>query len=168
MIFVYLLGVVLVAYAALFVYKTKTGSPYVPSGDEHIKRLMKYVKKGMDVADLGCGDGRVLIEAARHGAKRADGWEIEPWVWIDSRFRIHDSRMGNKVKTYFGDMWTADLSPYDLIFVYQLTRFAKRFREKILRECRPGTIVVANTYPIPGLPYPKTDRQLWVYEIGRK
>ena len=168
MIFLYFLAGILILYAVLFVYKTKTGSPSVMSRPEHVERFMKYVRSGIKVADLGCGDGSVLIEAVKHGAASGDGWEIEPLVWLDSRFKIHDLRMGNKVKTHFGDMWGADLSPYDLIYVYQLTRFAKRFREKIQRECRPGTIVVANTYPIPGLSNPRRDGELWVYEIGYK
>ena len=54
MIFVYLLGVIVVLYATLFVYKTKTGSPSVMSRPDHVRRLMKYVKKGARVADLGC------------------------------------------------------------------------------------------------------------------
>ena len=164
-IFAYIFGSLILLYAGLFVYKTKTGSPYVPSSDEHIKRLMKYVKKGMRVADLGCGDGRVLVEAIKQGARSGDGWEIEPLVWLKAKQEVRREKLDSRVRIYLGDMWGADLSKYNLIFVYQLTRFAKRFREKILREAKKGTIIVANTYPIPGLPHPTRNGALWVYEL---
>ncbi len=168
MIFLYFLAGVLILYAALFVYKTKTGSPSVMSRPEHVERFMKYVRGGMKVADLGCGDGSILIGAVKHGAASGDGWEIEPVVWLKAKREVRREMLDSRIHIHFGDMWGADLSPYDLIYVYQLTRFAKKFREKIARECKPGALVVANTYPIPSLRQIKRDGELWVYEIGHK
>jgi len=162
---VYVLALATIAYIALFMYKTKTGSPYVASKDAHIRRLMKYIKRGMRVADLGCGDGRVLIEAVKHGAKQAEGWEIEPHVWLLAKQEVRKEKLDDRVKVYFGDMWKADLSVYDLVFVYQLTRYSERFRKKCETEMKRGSLVVANTYPIEGLTLLKKDQELFVYQI---
>lgn len=162
----YLLGGLLLWYIIIFIYKTKTGSPSIWSTDDHIDRLMKYIKPGMCVADLGCGDGRILIAAVSAGASRAEGWEIEPAVWVSAKRRVARHSMNDKIIIHFGDMWKADLSRFDLVYVYQLTRYAPRFVAKCRREMRPGTYVIANTYPLKGLPLSQADKELYIYKIG--
>lgn len=161
----YLLVGILIIYCLIFVYKTKTGSPSVWSRDEHIRNAVKYVKPKMRVADLGCGDGRVLIAAVRAGAAQAEGWEIEPAVWLAAKRNIVLANLKNKVKIHFGDMWRADLSQVDLVYVYQLTRYAPRFVDKCRRELKRGAWVVANTYPLAGLPLVKQDGELFIYRM---
>lgn len=161
----YFLGGLLLWYCIIFVYKTKTGSPSVWSKDEHIKRLLKYVKPGMKVADMGCGDGRVLVEAVKAGARTGEGWEIEPYVWVKARQNVSRAGLERRIKIHFSDMWGADLSKYDLLFVYQLTRYAPRFAAKCKKEMKKGSLVIANTYPIDGLPLLKRDKELYVYQM---
>ena len=161
----YFLGGLLLWYIIIFVYKTKTGSPSVWSKDEHIARLLTYVKPNMKVADLGCGDGRVLIAAVKAGAKFGEGWEIEPYVYYQAERNIKNEQLQKRITVHFSDMWGADLKPYDLVYVYQLTRYAPRFVAKCKREMRAGTTVIANTYPLDGLKLVKTDHELFVYMI---
>lgn len=163
----YFFGGLLLWYILIFIYKTKTGSPSIWSTDAHIARLTRYVKPGMKIADLGCGDGRVLISAVSKGAVRADGWEIEPAVWIAATFKVHKLKLHDAIKIHFADMWRADLSPYDLVYVYQLTRYAPRFVAKCRREMKPGSYVIANTYPLEGLPLEKRDNELYIYKIAK-
>jgi cyclopropane fatty-acyl-phospholipid synthase-like methyltransferase len=160
-----LLVFVFVAYAVIFVVKTKTGSPSVWSKDSHIKHLLKYVTKGMKVADLGAGDGRVLIDMVQVGALSGEGWEIEPIVWAMAQREIRKQKLDDRIKVHFSDMWQADLSQYDLVYVYQLTQFAPRFVAKAKREMKKGSLVIANTYPLEGLPILKTDHELFVYRM---
>jgi len=154
----------LVAYAGLFIYKTKTGSPSLMSKQAEITRLSKYIKPGMRVADLGCGDGEVLRALAERGA-RGEGWEIEPWYYLRAICANLKEKTGNKVKIHWGDMWRARLSRFELVYVYQLTRYSERFAKKCQREMRPGTLVVANTYPIHQLKLAKKDGKLFLYRI---
>lgn len=160
-----LLLVIVIVYLVIFVYKTKTGSPYVPSTDKHIKRALKYIKKGDVVYDLGAGDGRVLIEALKGGAGKAKGWEIEPHVWVKGLINIHRAKMQKNIEWHMGDMWRADLSRADVVFVYQLKRYSDRFAKKCRKEMRPGSLVIANTYPINKLGKAKRDGDLLVYRI---
>jgi len=161
----YLLGGILLWYVLIFVYKTKTGSPSVMSKDRHVKRLVKYVKPGMKVADLGCGNAEVMCEMVGAGAKLAEGWEIEPLVYLMARIKIWEQGMQESVKVHFGDMWRAELAKYDLVYVYQLTRYAPRFVAKCRREMKKGAIVIANTYPLRGLPLVKRDGELLIYQL---
>lgn len=155
----------LAGYAGIFVYKTKTGSPSIWSKDEHIKRLVRWVKPGTKIADMGAGDGRVLIAAVKAGAKVAEGWEIEPAAWLAAKINVKKARLSKKIKIHFGDMWRANLENYDLVYVYQLTRYAPRFVKKCQSEMKPGSIVVANTYPLEGLKLWQRDRELYIYVI---
>lgn len=147
----YLFAIILFCYIAIFIYKTKTGSPSVMSKQKDVKTILKYVREGMKVADMGCGNAEVLIEMVQQGAKSAEGWEIEPLVYWQARANIWKRGMSGKVKVNFASMWGADLSKYDLIYVYQLTRYAAKFVKKIKKEMKKGAIVVANTYPLDGL-----------------
>lgn len=156
---------VFVVYSVIFVYKTKTGSPYIPSKDKQIKKMVTYIKKGDVVADMGAGDGRLLIAAIKAGAKEARGWEIEPVVWLRGWFNIRKLGLNDRVSLVLGDMWRGDLSKYDVVFVYQLERFSERFVEKCKKEMKPGSIVVANTYPLKGLPLHKRNKELFIYAL---
>lgn len=161
----YALGILLIIYCLIFVYKTKTGSPSVMSQTKAMKRVGKYVKPGMKVADLGAGDGSALIEMVKAGATTGEGWEIEPWVWLQAQRKIYAARLQGQIKVNFGDMWRADLGKYELLYVYQLTRYAPRLVKKIRQEMNRGSVVVANTYPLKGLPLAKKDGELYIYRI---
>lgn len=160
-----LIGLLVVGYSVIFVWKTKTGSPSVWSKNQHIKRLVKYIKPGMKVADMGCGDGRVMVAAVKAGAEMAEGWEIEPAAYIAAKITVKKAKMQNQITVHFGDMWGAKLGKFDLVYVYQLTRYAPRFAAKCKKEMRQGTIVVANTYPIVGLCEIARDKYMYVYMI---
>lgn len=161
-VLVWIIGIILFLYAILFVYKTKTGSPYVPSKGSQIKVMMKYVGRGDRIADMGAGDGRLLEKAVIKGAHAAWGWEIEPYVWLVGYLRLRKYRSAHLI---LGDMWRADLSQFDVVFVYQLERFAKRFARKCLEEMKTGSIVIANTYPLKDLPLHRRDGVLYIYKI---
>ncbi len=163
---VFLAGVVL-AYVVIFVYKTKTGSPYLPSKKVEIEKMLKYVGRGKVVADMGAGDGRLLIEAVRAGAREAWGWEIEPLVWLKGKLKIkrEKANIRDKIHLKWGDMWQADLSKVDVLLVYQLEKFNQRLAEKCKREMKSGTIVVANRYPIEGLKLWRREGNVLVYRL---
>lgn len=163
--FWWIFGILAFLYAVIFVYKTKTGSPYVPSNHFQIEVLTNYIKKGDVVADMGCGDGRVLISLIKAGARQADGWEIEPLVWLKAWYNVRLAKMESKIDVKLGDMWRADLSKYDVVFVYQLEQFAPKFVEKAKREMKSGSLVIANTYPLEGLSLVQSDGPLLIYKM---
>lgn len=161
----YFLGGILLWYCLIFVYKTKTGSPSVMSEDKDVKHLLKYVKPGMKVADLGCGDAGVLVKMIEVGAEAGEGWEIEPMYYLKALKRIKTTKLEKQIKIHFDDMWRAKLERFQLVYVYQLTRYAPKFVKKCLQELKRGSIVVANTYPLKGLRLIKKDHKLFVYKI---
>lgn len=130
-----------------------------------ILKLVKYVKPGMKVADMGAGDGEALVAMVNKGAVWGEGWEIEPWYYLKAQVGIWKARRQGAVKVRFGDMWKAHLGDFDLVYVYQLPRYAKKFGRKCKQEMKKGAVVVANTYPLVGLGESKRDGEMYVYRI---
>ena len=163
-----ILGLIIFSYLVLFVYKTKTGSPYLPSQDQDIELILKHVPPKTIVCDLGAGDGRVMQALlTQRQAKEVWGWEIEPLVWLKGwlNFRHLTPTQRAKVHYYLGDMWRADFSHFDVLIVYQLERFTQKLADKCKREMKPGSLVIANTYPIKNLKPIKQDGKILIYTI---
>ncbi len=163
-----LLGLIIFSYLILFVYKTKTGSPYLPSRNQEIALILKHIPSNAIVCDLGAGDGRIMQALLdNQKAKEVWGWEIEPLVWLKGwlNFRRLKPSQRAKIHYHLGDMWRADFSPFDVLIVYQLERFTQKLADKCKREMKPGSLIIANTYPIKGLKKLKQDGKILIYTI---
>jgi len=137
-----------------FVYTSFKGSPYVPLPKERLKTITSFIKPGDHVADLGCGDGRILIEAVKQGASFAQGWESDFLVYLTALWRTRKSGVDHKkIKIHFGDMWRADLSQVDIVYLYQMTKYMGPVKSKILPQLKPGTLIISPDYQIPGLKF---------------
>jgi predicted RNA methylase len=146
---------------------TLTGAPFVPSHQKALKDIvgLAQIKKGETVYDLGSGDGRILIEAAKKGA-RSFGWEINPFLWLISKIKIRLLGLQKNVKVYWGNFWTQDLSKADVIFFFLITYWMKTLEKKILKEARVGTKIIAYIFPLPTLkPLKKTKTGVYFYKI---
>lgn len=154
-------------WMATFVYTNYRGSPYVPIKPERYRNILKFIKKGDRVADLGCGDGRMLAEAIKLGAARADGWELDALVFTLAQKRL--SKLGAKprakIKVHFGDFWRAKVADFNVIYVYQMTKYLGPFKETILPQLKTGTLILSPDYQIPGMKYWKKDKGIFVYRV---
>ncbi|HEX5448283.1 MAG TPA: class I SAM-dependent methyltransferase [Candidatus Saccharimonadales bacterium] len=137
--------VVILAYGFVLLF----GAPYFPSLRPHVKAALKLLdlKKGQVVYDLGCGDGRFLRSAAKHGLV-AVGYELNPfmfaWSWLTTR------RYGRRVKVRFGNFWHADLSEADAIFVFLLDKYMPKLDERIRATAKKHVKLASHTFKIPG------------------
>lgn len=130
--------------------------PYVPTKKRVVAVMVKAarLKPQETVFDLGCGDGRLLLEAERFAKTRrtqirAVGFEIAPLVFALAWLRkiIKNSTIRLKFQSFF----SADLRPANVIFCYLLPNVMPRLAAKIKKECRKGTRIISNTFHIPGL-----------------
>lgn len=165
--------ILLVLFGATLLVNAFTGIPYVPSRTHIAKKLIEYakIKKGDTVFDLGCGDGRLLTYAAKSQNITAIGYEIAPMVYLAAETRRLFSKNRAKIDIRFESMFRADLKKADVIFVYLMPKILPKIAEKIIRECRPGTRVVSNTFKIPNLKLAKRIPKrrhyptIYIYEI---
>ncbi|HUX20907.1 MAG TPA: methyltransferase domain-containing protein [Spirochaetia bacterium] len=117
------------------------------------------------VADLGSGDGRVLIALARRGAE-AHGYEINPVLVLRSRRNIRRAGVSARAFVHWQSFWRADLSSYTLVTTYQVGFIMGRLESKVMREMATGTRVVSHHWTFPTLRPERSDGDIYVYRIG--
>lgn len=131
-------------------------APYIPTRMEAIRKILKLagVKKGKKIYELGSGDGRVVIEAAKMGAESI-GIE-QSWIRVlYSRYKA--SNLYN-AKFYHGNIFSKDYSDGDIVYIYLLLKGVAKLEEKLKKELKKGSIVVTQTYHFPNWkPFKKVD-----------
>ena len=97
------------------------------------------------VYDLGCGDGRMVIMAARRGA-RGFGMDIDPELIRTANRHAERAGVADRAKFAVQDLFTTDLSPASVVTLYLSPEFNLRLRPKLLRELKPGSRVVSHDF----------------------
>ncbi|MCX6792169.1 MAG: hypothetical protein NT149_03985 [Candidatus Gottesmanbacteria bacterium] len=120
-----------------------TGAPFVPTKNAAAEAMIRLagITKGDMVYDLGSGDGKLLLLAAKKGA-RAIGYEINPLLVLLSNLR--------GARTRWKNFWNADIHDADVIFIYLLPWKMERLASKLKTECKKGTVIVSNSFIFPG------------------
>lgn len=122
--------------------------PYVPTSAAVVEAMLKLagVKNGDMVYDLGCGDGRIVIAAAKNFGARGVGVDINPDRIREANENARTAGVQNRVRFLERDMFTADIHDADVVTLYLLSSVNLKLRSKLLQELRPGTRVVSNTF----------------------
>ena len=142
-----LLALVTVAY--IIYIQLIPGAFYYPSAPNRVKTIFDNIKISAKdtVIDLGSGDGRLLIAAAKKGAK-AIGYEMNPALVHQSRQKVKDLKLSKSIKIEAKNFWHADLSQATVICVYQFPKYITKL-EKILKKSKKPVTVISNDYPFP-------------------
>ncbi len=125
--------------------------PFVPTPYPVIRAMIRMADmKGKEVVyDLGAGDGRLLQEVLRiHPEATAIGCEVIPTVWLLSQARRVVRRTPFVLK--LKDALKEDVSKADRVFLYLFPSVMADLARKFDRELHPGTVVISNTFKIPG------------------
>ena len=122
--------------------------PYVPSKPEVVSEMLRMARVGKDdlLYDLGCGDGRIVITAARLFGTRGVGIDIDPERIRESKENAVEAGVSHLVKFFEQDIFEADFREASVVSLYLLTSVNLRLRPKLLSQLRPGTRVVSHNY----------------------
>jgi SAM-dependent methyltransferase len=125
--------------------------PFVPSKNIVAKKLIEEadIKDGQKIYDLGCGDGRLLIEASKNKKVKAIGYEISPMAYILGKINTWFKRSKAEVK--FKNFFHQNLKDANVIFLYLLPEILPAVGDKIKEECAKGTRIISNTFKLPNL-----------------
>lgn len=122
--------------------------PYVPTPEDVVSEMLRVavVTQKDVVYDLGSGDGRVVIAAARDFGARGVGLEIDRHLVAESQNNAREAGVAHLVEIVHADLFRTDLSPATVVTFYLLPSVAEALRPKLLRELAPGTRVVSHNY----------------------
>jgi len=132
----------------------KSVSPYAATPDSVVEAMLKLASVGPRdyVIDLGSGDGRLVITAAKAHGARGLGVDIDgKMVDLAKRFAERDG-VQDRAQFIVQDLFETDVRPATVVTIYLLPTIMKRVGEKLRAELRPGTRVVVHDFPLPGWP----------------
>lgn len=126
----------------------KLDVPYVPTTVQAVQAMLRLagVQKNDVVYDLGCGDGRIVIAAAKEFGARGVGIDLDPQRIAEARENARQAGVENQVGFQEGDLFQADIHEATVVTLFLLTSVNEKLRPKLLRDLKPGTRVVSNTF----------------------
>lgn len=123
-------------------------TPYLPSTTVAVDEMLRLADVGPNdlVADLGSGDGRVVIAAARDYGARGLGIEIDPKLVAESQANARQAGVAERVAFRQGDVLTADYRAATVVTLYLLPNLVEKLKPGLLDGLKPGTRIVAHDY----------------------
>jgi precorrin-6B methylase 2 len=145
----------LLTWATVFVFAQQTPTatrtpdvPYVPTNQEVVDAMLKLAKvtKNDVVYDLGCGDGRIVITAAKNYGATGTGIDINPQRIKEARQNAAAAQVNDKVKFKEADLFETDFSEATVVTLYLLPSVNLKLRPILLKQLKPGTRIVSHAF----------------------
>jgi SAM-dependent methyltransferase len=147
------LTLLLVTWTALFALAQQPNGrtpdvPYVPTDQDVVDGMLKLAKvtKNDVVYDLGCGDGRIVITAAKKYGATGTGIDINPQRIKEARQNATTAQVTDKVTFVEGDLFDTDFSKATVVTLYLLPSVNLRLRPILLKQLKPGTRIVSHAF----------------------
>jgi len=131
--------------------RVKTDAPFKPTPPEVVARMLELAAIRPDdvLYDLGCGDGRIVIEAAKRYGIKAVGFDIDPARVRESRENVAKAGVGDLVTIRQADIFRADLTGASVVTLYLLPNLNVRLMPQLAR-LKPGSRIVSNSFGMKG------------------
>jgi 16S rRNA G966 N2-methylase RsmD len=119
---------------------------YEPTPMDVVQAMLELAKVGREdlVADLGCGDGRIVIEAVRRHGARGLCVDIDPERIAEARQNAHAAGVADRITFLNQDLFATDLRGVTAVMLFLSPQFNLRLRPKLARELAPGARVVSH------------------------
>lgn len=127
-------------------------APSVGSPENAVEAMIRAadLKPGETLYDLGCGDGRILITAAKKHKIQAVGIEISSSLAEQAALEVRKNNLQKRVKIIHGNFMSTDLSAANVVTIYLAPNANEALRPNLERELKPSTRVVSYDYPVEG------------------
>ncbi|HET9664892.1 MAG TPA: class I SAM-dependent methyltransferase [Burkholderiales bacterium] len=175
----FLMGVIVLAGSAPLARAQVSDVPYVPTPPNVVDVMLGIAKVGPDdyVIDLGSGDGRIVIAAARKYGARGFGVDIDDALVDEARRQARRQGVSDRVTFATRNLFITDISDATVITMYLFPQVNMQLRPRFLKELKPGTRIVSHEFdldewqpdakvvvPVPDKPYgdPSSNVFLWV------
>jgi hypothetical protein len=143
-IFIIVILFILACFAVVLLF----GAPYLPTLKHQQAEALKMLdlKRGETLLELGCGDGRMLVTAAKQGINGV-GYELNPIIYLIAKIVTFKHR--RLVRVEYGNFWHKKWPPADGIYVFLHTRFMNKLDNKVIQQYNGKKIkLVSYAFPI--------------------
>lgn len=148
------------------------GAGYDPTPMKTVRKMLQLAEVGKDdtVYDLGCGDGRIILVAAREFGAKAIGIEADLLRFLYTRLRVFFSEERDKIEVIFGNFMNKDISDATCVTVFLFTKGNDLLLPKFREELAPGTRVISYLWRFKDWVPVKTDplEELYLYKIPER
>ncbi len=127
-------------------------TPYLPSTHVAVDEMLRLAEVGPQdvVVDLGSGDGRIVIAAAKYFGARGFGVDIDEKLVAEANANARAAGVAELARFYQRDVFATDIREATVVTMYLLPSLVNRLRPKLLAELKPGTRIVAHDFGIDG------------------
>ncbi|XP_011180933.2 ATP synthase subunit C lysine N-methyltransferase [Zeugodacus cucurbitae] len=146
--------------------------PYVPATNEQVRNVLNFLPKNSQskLLDIGSGDGRIVVAAAKNGIN-ADGVELNPWLVWYSRLSALRQGVHNKTHFYRRDLWKYSVAPYEYVVIFGVEQMMQDLETKLIAESSINAKIIACRFPLPNLqPQRIIDEgvnTVWFYDLDK-
>ncbi|HXK02358.1 MAG TPA: class I SAM-dependent methyltransferase [Verrucomicrobiae bacterium] len=122
--------------------------PYVPTTEEAVAAMLRLAEvKNTDIVyDLGCGDGRIVVAAARNYGAKGVGIDIDPQRIAEANANAKRAGVEKLVRFEENDLFQADIKEATVVTLFLLSSVNLKLKPKLLADLKPGTRIVSNTF----------------------
>lgn len=163
--FVLLFFIILLAFILFNFFSFFHGAPFVPTTRKNLHAMIELAnpKPNERVAEIGSGDGRIVLELAKKGAV-VDGYEINPVLVFYSIILIYKHHLQKNARIHWKSFWDVDFSQFTLVTVYCLNTSMGKLEKKLMKELPKNARIVSNTFSFPNLKPIKTKGKVKLYK----
>jgi len=148
--------------------------PYVPTPMDAVRKMLEMARVTQRdlLYDLGCGDGRIVVTAAKERGARGVGVDLDPNRIDDANRNAKEAGVTEQVKFVVGDLFETDVAPATVVTLYLLPAINLRLKPQLWRQLKVGTRVVSHSFDM-GTDWPPEDTQrvgtatLYRWTVGR-
>ncbi|XP_012577176.1 PREDICTED: protein FAM173B [Condylura cristata] len=143
--------------------------PFVPATAQQIENVVQLLqrRKG-SLVDIGSGDGRIVIAAAKEGFT-AVGYELNPWLVWFSRYRAWREGVQASTRFHISDLWKVTFSQYSNVVVFGVPQMMPQLAKKLELELEDGARVIACRFPFPNWTPDEVTGEgidtVWAYDV---
>ena len=137
--------ILIVIVAVSIIWPLLLGAAWSPTSVRIVDRMLEMAEivSGDIVYDLGSGDGRIVVEAARKYRAKGVGIEVDPLRVIWSIINVYIMRLNGSVRILWGNIFHQDISDATIVTLFLWQRTNQKLTKKLLSELKPGTRVVS-------------------------
>lgn len=162
-----ILAIAFILWVFVFiVFPLLVGASYEVTRDDKLRKMIEFakIKRGDKVAELGSGNGKVMIEFAKRGAK-VQGYEINPFLVLTSRWKIFRAGLNKNATVHWKNFWSVDLGKFDVVLSFQVGYIMGALERKLKNEARKKIRVVSNNWKFPSLRILREKDKVYYYEV---